>query len=243
MSYTVLTITARPDEITADKSETLRYLGYKNKTPTENEIELIDECEKELKTVISPKCCYVYTDILSISESTVDMGFGEVNSKNLAKHLKGCRGVYLFAATIGIGADRLISKYKVLKPWKSVIIDALSSAAVEDWCDKAELRITGGRSDRCSRFSPGYGDFSLLYQRDFMTYLDMNRQLGITLSDSLLMTPTKSVTAVIGIGAANRVCGNKCNSCENKTCVYATRGGHAAGMRRACARKQYAHVV
>ena len=50
-----------------------------------------------------------------------------------------------------------------------------------------------------SRFSPGYGDFSLTYQLDFDRILNMRNTLGITLNDALLMTPSKSITAVIGI--------------------------------------------
>ncbi len=223
-NFTIVNLTARPNEVTAVESEALRYLGYRGVKPEENDLDRIRECEKELMSVISPKCCYAYTDIVSIDNSGVDIGFGTIKSKQLAAHLKGCTGVYLFAATIGIGADRLIAKYNRIKPWKSVMIDALGSAAAEDWCDKAELRITGGRTDHCSRFSPGYGDFSLTHQMDFMRYLDMNRQLGITLSDSLLMTPTKSVTAVIGIGASNRICDNKCSACGNRSCLYRQAG-------------------
>ena len=49
------------------------------------------------------------------------------------------------------------------------------------------------------RFSPGYGDMPLQTQSVLLAALDAQRKLGITLSKSLLMTPTKSVTAVIGL--------------------------------------------
>ena len=49
------------------------------------------------------------------------------------------------------------------------------------------------------RFSPGYGDFSLEHQRDFMRILDLENSLGLTLTGSLLLVPEKSVTAVIGL--------------------------------------------
>ena len=53
-----------------------------------------------------------------------------------------------------------------------------------------------------------------------MHCLDMGRLLGISLSDSLLMKPAKSVTAVIGLGASARTCGSKCMFCEKKNCIY-----------------------
>lgn len=201
-------------------SEALRYMGYKGHTPDVNDQKLIDECQRELMGVLSPVCCYAYSDVEILSEDTVTLSFGEVSSKSLAAHLKGCTGAFLFAATIGIGCDRLIAKYSRVKPAKGVVIDALGSSAIEHFCDFAELEITKDIGEHCSRFSAGYGDFPLSHQLDFMRVLDMNRQLGITLSDSLLMTPTKSVTAVIGIGAANRTCGDKCAGCGNVTCIY-----------------------
>ncbi len=216
---TVQLIKGERGEIKPDRSEALRYMGYKGHTPDSSAQTLIDECERELLSAISPLCCYAYSEVSFPCEGVVDIGFGEIESRDLSSHLKGCHGAYLFAATIGIGADRLIAKYNRLKPAKSVIIDALGSAAAENWCDLAELAITSGVK-HCSRFSAGYGDFSLAHQVDFMRCLDMQRQLGITLSDSLLMTPTKSVTAVIGIGAETRTCGSKCSVCKNIQCIY-----------------------
>lgn len=217
---TIETIYAKQGEVSPVISEALRYMGYMGHSPDEYTASLIDECARELIAAAKPVCCCAYTDIKSITDSTVDLGFGDIRSRDLARHLKGCRGAYLFAATIGIGADRLIAKYSRIKPAKGVIIDALGSSMIEDWCDKTELAITAGEDEHCSRFSAGYGDFPLAHQLDFMRCLDMNRQLGITLSDSLLMTPTKSVTAVIGLGASNRTCGHKCLSCGNKACIY-----------------------
>ncbi len=217
---TVETLVGTIDDAKPVRSEALRYMGYKGAAPDETARTLIDECEKELMAAVRPLCCYAYTAIEHISESTINIGFGAVESRDLAKHLNGCTGAYLFAATIGIGADRLIAKYGRLKPAKSVIIDALGSSAIESFCDSAEKRITEGIPKHCSRFSAGYGDFSLSHQLDFMRVLDMNRKLGITLSDSLLMTPTKSVTAVIGVGAENKTCGGKCAACGNINCAF-----------------------
>ena len=201
------------------KSEALRYLGYKSNVPDNITDKLIDDCTSELLSVITPRCCYVFTDVNFMAEGILDLGFGQIESKSLYKHLQGCSKAVLFAATVGIGADRLISKYKRISPAKSVVADALSSSAIESFCDYAEGIITRNEK-HCSRFSAGYGDFSLEYQRQFVSVLDVSRKIGITLSDSLLMTPTKSVTAVIGLGANNNSCANKCARCSfNSQCA------------------------
>ena len=217
---TVHVLKGTKDDASPVLSEALRYMGYKGAKPDETTLRLIAECQRELAAVAAPVCCYSYSTVELLDDDKTRLSFGTVKSRDLARHLKDCTGAYLFAATIGIGCDRLISKYSRIKPAKGVIIDALGSSCIEHFCDEAELAITKDIEKHCSRYSAGYGDFSLAHQLDFMTVLDMRRLLGITLSDSLLMTPTKSVTAVIGIGAENRTCEAKCTQCPNKGCIY-----------------------
>ena len=228
MDFTVEFISGKAGDAMPDRDEALRYMGYRNFTPDEDSEKLIGICENELLAVVRPVCCYGHTDI-EVSGDEIKWELGTFKSRALAEHLKGCTGAILFAATIGIGADRLIAKYNRIKPAKSVMIDALGSAAIENWCDTVEGILMKDLADHRWRFSPGYGDFPLEYQRDFMRCLDMSRKLGITLTDSLLMTPTKSVTAVIGVYAdghkaaadnQHNVCRNKCDECGNIGCIY-----------------------
>ena len=218
--FTVSMRIAKPDEVKAVRSEAVRYLGYKNIKPDSAVMELIDVCEKELLKAVSPRYCFAKTKIDIIGDESVNIGFGEIHSRDLAKHLKDCHSVILMAATLGLGVDRLINKYSRIAPAKSVIIDALGSSAVEYWCDIAETELTQNEKNHCSRFSAGYGDFPLGCQSDFVRCLDMQRKLGVTLSDSFLMTPSKTVTAVIGLGGISRTCENKCASCANENCIY-----------------------
>lgn len=218
--FTVQLKIAQNGEVKTVREEALRYLGYGKNTPTEITERLIAECEKELLSAIQARCCYARTEISFPKENVVNIGFGDIESKSLYNHLKGCHSVILFATTLGVGVDRLIAKYNRLSPSKSVVIDALASSAIEYFSDVCELEITKDEEKHCARFSAGYGDFSIEHQKDFIRCLDVARKLGITLSDSLLMTPTKSVTAVIGLGATAKTCGNKCMSCNNKNCIY-----------------------
>lgn len=218
--FTVSLRIAKPNEVKAVRSEAVRYLGYKNITPDNSVLQLLDVCEKELLSAITPRFCYAKTSVEFVGNDSVNIGFGIIKSRDLASHLKGCHSVILMAATLGLGIDRLINKYSRLNPAKSVIIDALGSSAVEYWCDIAETELTQNEKNHCSRFSAGYGDFPLNCQVDFVRCLDMQRKLGVTLSDSFLMTPAKTVTAVIGLGGSSRTCANKCASCTNQNCIY-----------------------
>ena len=53
------------------------------------------------------------------------------------------------------------------------------------------------------RYSPGFGDFPLTAQREILSVLDAARAIGVSLTDTLLMVPSKSVSAVIGVKRAN----------------------------------------
>ena len=211
---------AAPGELRTNRREALRYLGYGKSVPDESVLELLDSCEKELLGVCQGRACWARVPVLFPSSHTVDLGFGPIESVSLSSHLKGCHSALLFAATIGIGADRLAARWSRLRPSRSAVIDALGSSIIESWCDDMELELTRGEEKHCDRFSPGYGDFPLHHQKDFMHCLDMGRLLGVSLTDSLLMKPAKSVTAVIGLGASARTCGSKCMFCEKKNCIY-----------------------
>ena len=49
------------------------------------------------------------------------------------------------------------------------------------------------------RFSPGYGDLALAHQKEVLKLLNAEKNVGITLTDTCLMVPTKSVSAIVGI--------------------------------------------
>ena len=95
---------------------------------------------------------------------------------------------------------RLLLRYGKTQPSFALVLDAYGSAAVEGWCNAVNDRLAQGKLLR-PRFSPGYGDVPLTVQPQVLSMLDATRKLGITLNDSLFMTPCKSVTAFVGISS------------------------------------------
>ena len=189
---------AKADEVSINEKEAYMYMGLRSKAPGEPVEELFLSCLEEVKSAVSYKACFTEVPLGFPKDNEVFLGFGTVKSEKLYRHLQECKTAYIFAATAGTGIDRLISRYKFLSPSKSLMIDAIGSAAVEGWCNRLNADIVAERAAK-SRFSPGYGDLSLTYQKEILEYLDAYRKIGISLSDTLFMTPTKSVTAIIGI--------------------------------------------
>lgn len=183
-----------------DRGEILRYAGVREYTP---EIEkMLDECIFEADKALSYKVCYRILDI-EVGESEVDLGFAKATSGSLIRTLRGCSQIVLFCATVGAGMDRLIAKHSLISPARAVFMQALGSERVESLCDafceviKTEAEEKGSVCTK--RFSPGYGDLPLDLQRAIFSALDCTRRIGVSLSDNLFMTPSKSVTAIIGI--------------------------------------------
>lgn len=180
-----------------DKKQTLRFLGYYGANSTDGIETELEECEKLLLSALSPRACF---EEFAISRGNMlDLGFAKTQSKSLAANLEGCNRIVLFAATVGAEVDRLILKYGKLSPARALILQAMGSAAIECWCDDVNALITEKYGATKPRFSCGYGDLSLELQLDIFAALNVTKRLGITLSDNLFMTPTKSVTAIIGI--------------------------------------------
>ena len=183
-----------------DKIEALRYAGVRGDAPEISA--LLDECISEAAEHISYKLCYAYYPV-SREGGRVDLSFAEVCSDRLAAHLDGCHGIILMAATLGASFDRLISKQSKISPTKALLLDGLGAERIEALCDlfcreEANARAKSGET-LTNRFSAGYGDLPLDLQKSIFAALDCKKNIGLTLNDSLLMSPQKSVTAIIGI--------------------------------------------
>lgn len=208
-----------------NEREVLRYSGYLGMPDTmDDELsKLLSEVYREVDPTISFKTCYRRVKI-DWEDGMPVLPFSS-NSKNLAKCLMGCNEVVLFAATIGLGIDRLIARYQRFSPAKALLMQAYGAERVETLCDvfckEMEEKISEEGVHCSARFSPGYGDFPLEKQKDFFDLLDCNRKIGVSLNESLLMTPSKSVTAVFGIGSCvSKKQEHKCEDCENVNCEY-----------------------
>ncbi len=212
-----------------NRAEALRYLSGGD-TPDEKLSALMDKCEKKLLNAISGKFTYRVFGIKSIAENTVilDNCALVMTGRDICAHLSGCRSAALMCATIGGEADRLIRTEQISDMAAAVITDAMASCAVEQVCDKAEEIIRGENPGMFMtwRFSAGYGDFPLSVQRLFLDVTDAGRSIGLFANENSVLTPKKSVTAVIGL--SDMPIENKrrgCASCRMKNdCIFRKKG-------------------
>lgn len=191
------------EELDINRREIIRYLGYKKVDDVDTKmISIIEDCISDVMSVYEPKSIYKEFPIERNGDNIHIAGINIV-SHSLAKNLKGACKAILFAATIGVGFDRLLKRAEVRDVARSYVLQCVGAEVIEAYCNKINEEIRAkyealGYYLR-PRFSPGYGDFSLEVQIEFERVLKMSKNIGISLSDGKVMSPTKSVTAVIGI--------------------------------------------
>lgn len=203
-----------------NKNEIMRYARINRSDPSFDT--LIDACIKEAEPLLTYRVCYT---IIPISiDGILQIGHMTINSITVKKAIRQAKEIILFAATVGAPFDRLIRRYSSIAPSKALLYQAIGAERVESlcdaFCDRMNTELFPAGKSLTPRVSPGYGDIELELQREIFSVLDCPRKIGLTLDDSLLMSPSKSVTAIAGIVEGCQEHHASCESCNKADCVY-----------------------
>ncbi len=211
--------------IEIDPKEVARYLSYRGQQPDETVRTLISQCIDKVNAAAEPRFISGRFPLSYSEENGFQAASLRFTSRSLQRNLSGCREVILFAATLGIAVDTLIRRTALLDAAEGLVMQAAAAAAIEAFCDsendKLREQIEAEGLFLRPRFSPGYGDLSLDVQRDFLRVLQAQKHIGLTLTDSGLMVPIKSVTALIGISDIPAPCHREgCEACGKTDCAF-----------------------
>lgn len=204
-----------------DLAQAARYFGVRGEADPATAA-LLERCAAPLLAAATPRAVWL--------RGSVDALAGLFSGEDIARHLRDCKECVLLAVTLGPGVDGQIRRAGVGDIAAGTASDALGSALTEQVCDAAEaalrtlfaaegLYLTG-------RYSPGYGDWPITVQPLLAQVLDTSRRMGLCVTDSYLMTPRKSVTAVLGV-SDTPVTGYRagCGHCAlRERCEYRKRG-------------------
>lgn len=205
--------------------EAVRYLGYGNHAVDEQTLALIEDSFGELDRAADRRIIYRIFDVMPEEGESLAIGKMNIVSRNLRKNLWDCNETLLLGATLGIGVDMLLKRYSLTDMSRVVVLQAAAAAMLEEYLDECQRRLGAeleaeGKYLR-PRFSPGYGDFDIRHQDMILRMLHADKRIGLTMTDSFMLTPTKSVTAVIGISRKKDYCPVQgCEACKKKDCIY-----------------------
>ena len=222
--------------MTINLEEALRYLGAGKDAPAELYREAAATAEM-LMDMGEPRFVYRLFSLDSPPGKT-----GEFCLRGTQLVLKGntaavmlsqCHAAALLLCTLGARFDAALRAAQARDMAKAVILDACGSAWVEAGCDAAESEIAA----RCpgqfltDRFSPGYGDLPLSLQSGICTLLDGGRRLGVQVTQSCLMNPSKTVSAIIGIADRPQMARVRgCQFCQMRDRCAIRKGGKRCTM-------------
>lgn len=206
----------------------MRYLG----APMEDTV-LRAQVETMLRSVSdAPRYAYRVFD-LSFPDGIPHLGHIALPGESAKTMLSGCEKAVILACTMGLSFDQRLRALQARSMTDALILNACGSALVEQGCDAAETEISNRFPDffLTDRFSPGYGDLPLSVQKELCEALNTSRRLGIILTDSMLMHPSKSVTAIIGLAATPRMARIRgCAYCSMKETCALRKGGNHCGF-------------
>lgn len=208
--------------IKLDKSQIRRYAGYKEKFKIIPEIEeKIDILISEIKQKARVKYTYEIFDV-SVLEDEVKFADISFKSRFLAKNLKCCDKIILLAITLGNEVDSMIRRYSTIDGTSMILVQAIAAEYLEKYIDEIEKEILSKIDKKVyfkPRFSPGYSDLDIVHQKDVINILNATKKIGLSTTSSYMLTPAKSVTAIIGITDTDyKNVKNKCNSCMLANC-------------------------
>lgn len=215
-----------------DRAEALRYLAIAR--PDAASLEAIEPVAAGLENTLTPRFTFAVFPVRHTPEGVALEGSGLVLPGEMARTmLKDCTDAALLLCTLGAGFEARLRAVSARDMAQAAQLDACGSAYVEAGCDEAEKAIAARFPEKflTDRFSPGYGDLPLSLQRALCAALDSQRRLGVTVTESLLMVPMKTVSAVIGLADTPqpaRVRG--CAFCARReTCTF-RKGGTTCGL-------------
>ena len=193
--------------ITFNKNEALRY--FRAQLGDVHTEAIVDAAYQKLKNELQPRYtvkkfgCIVDGEGDSNVPSVVKLDNGTVfHSKALARYVGNAKELFLFGATLGSRVDIALRRMALTSVAEAGAGQAVAAALIETYCDdccaELEKQLPEGKQLKW-RFSPGYGDWPLEEQKILFPVLDCAHTIGLTLTESCMMAPVKSVTAVMAV--------------------------------------------
>lgn len=218
----------RGERMQVNVSEALRYLGV-HSDPDGMLHAQMTALAQELSARCTPRWTWRLLDIdRSGSELTLSGTDIALPGRSAAKMLADCAQCAVLVCTLGTAFDAWIRAEQARDMRRAVMLDALGSAWVEAGCDAAEKEIAARFPGQhlTDRFSPGYGDLPLDIQPGLLASVDAARRLGVHTTESHLMIPQKSVSALIGVAGRPQMARIRgCAHCAmSKTCTLRKAG-------------------
>lgn len=214
-----------PDELKISPEDIYIQMGYGDTAPDDMTIAETETLMAQISAILKARCCFMITDgTLNTEKETLSVMGREFNiGRIITRQLRGSQRYAFFVATAGMEFEEFQHKLKASGDMVKIFItDAIGSVIAEKAADRMEELlenlISPGGWHHTNRFSPGYCGWHVSEQQSLFPLFNTDAPCGVTLTDSSLMTPIKSVSGVIGLGENVRKLEYTCGLCDFKLC-------------------------
>ncbi|HWM76091.1 MAG TPA: vitamin B12 dependent-methionine synthase activation domain-containing protein [Methylomirabilota bacterium] len=223
-----VTLDRRRLSLRVDPQEVLRFQGYKKgrDIPDATVLALFDEALALGESLMEPRFVYRATKVTGQGPDVIQAGGEELHIPEIGRLWGPLETVGAGICTVGRAIeDRVRELWDERELPLAMMLDSVGSAAVESLAEyvndllcqaaiPAELKVT-------NRVSPGYAGWDTAEQAALFR-LCPGLPIDVTLNDSCVMVPGKSISILVGIGPAARVDHyfTQCRRCWMRDCAY-----------------------
>ena len=180
----------------------LRYMRVPPAVQDEELTRTVSEAFSKLTACVEPRCVWGRFPILRY-DGGFELEGAYIYSNDIARLTAKSDECILLAATLGHEVDRQITLAQQKNMLDGVALDACASVMVDAYIDDLVMNEVVPRLQEgeklTHRFSPGYGDLNMSVIEDILAILNAYKRIGLSVTKSLMMSPLKSVTAIIGV--------------------------------------------
>lgn len=210
-------------DVTTDKL--IKIIGYTKSNVPEQILNGVNDILKLFLNHIIIKCGYKRFDSKSVKIDSSGFMIKDIFfncGKIIGKHFKNCESLIFLLITLGDVYEKLFESFKIKNDYLQLyLVDKIASEFVESAADKLENLIEQNLVSEginiTNRCSPGYCGWNVSEQKKLFSLLPYNF-CGVTLNESSMMNPIKSISAVIGIGKNAKRQDYDCYNCDDEFC-------------------------
>ncbi|MDD8048397.1 MAG: vitamin B12 dependent methionine synthase [Thomasclavelia sp.] len=188
------------------KDNALKYLGYNGQLIDDLTLKYLDKGISEIEEIASFKSIYNKYALNDLKINNISLDYPDFREL-----FKKCNEIMVVGYTLGIDVDRYLKKLSISNMTYMIVFDAIASSYLELKADEYEDSLNLGK--RTFRFCPGYGKVPIELNQDLVKLLDTSKHIGLTIQDSNIFLPQKSMIGLIGLG--DNSVKKSCTNCQN----------------------------
>lgn len=223
----VCTVAIAFDDLDLDRQALAAAIGYEHAPLPEHFADLLEQALGQARRLCRPQAGYRLLESSPVAGRPDCLRVDQTifnTQKIVAAALGPASHVAVFACSLGRAfEDWARAHLNGDEPALGYIADAVGSAAADALASRLHQHLTAAMAPRgwpvTNRYSPGYCNWSVAEQRALFGLLPANF-CGISLSESALMTPIKSISGLIGTGPNATYSDYLCDVCHQRDCLY-----------------------